>query len=111
MSITRSPGRSSDPDVLAPDFLASVLKQQSTCYAEFDGISADSSSAVWLQRNEPRTVTGALLERYSALPRSRHTKADKLAIVAKLALHDAHIQFRSDIFLSSLTESSMCTST
>lgn len=30
-SLIRSPGRSSDLDVLAPDFLATVLKQQSRC--------------------------------------------------------------------------------
>ena len=47
------------------------------------------------------------MNKFSALPRSKHTKAEELAILAKLALHDAHFQFRADLFLSSLTESSM----
>ncbi|KAF8591367.1 hypothetical protein K439DRAFT_1627079 [Ramaria rubella] len=89
-SFTSPPGRLNKVDAIAPDFLAMILRQQ-----------------IWLQRNEPRNRTQELLEWLSALPRSWHTKAEELAISAKLALHDAHIQFRTDLFLSSLTESTI----
>ncbi|PFH48873.1 hypothetical protein AMATHDRAFT_148907 [Amanita thiersii Skay4041] len=77
-------------EVIVPEFLASVLRQQ-----------------IWLLRDEGGDDYMALLERFMSLPYSARTKAEENALMAQLTLHNVYSRFRSDMFLSSLTESAI----
>lgn len=85
-----TPQGSSDADIFAPDFLAAIFAQQ-----------------IWLQRNEPRSVLNELIQKLDALPSSAQVESEKTAVLARLALHQSYLKFRTDIFLSSLTESAI----
>ncbi|KIJ36798.1 hypothetical protein M422DRAFT_50921 [Sphaerobolus stellatus SS14] len=84
-----SPGNPPKPDALAPVLLAKVLAQK-----------------LWLQRDKPEDVA-AFMDRLSVLPQLKGTKAEQLAIAAKLALYNTCTQFGADLFLSSLSESTI----
>ncbi|GJJ15000.1 hypothetical protein Clacol_009271 [Clathrus columnatus] len=80
----------SEIDIFIPDFQAAILAQQ-----------------IWLQRNASRSVVNELMRKLDALPSSTQIQLEKAVISAKLALHEAYAKFRSDIFLSSLPESTI----
>lgn len=46
-----------------------------------------------------------LIQKLDTLPSSVQVESEKTVVLAKLALHQAYVKFRTDIFLSSLTES------
>ncbi|KAJ7273284.1 cysteine peptidase C50 [Mycena rebaudengoi] len=76
-------------EVLLPELLAAVLRQH-----------------IWLLRASG-TAYAALLERFLALPAGSRTKAQENALMAKLTLHEVYGRFRTDMFLSSLAESTI----
>ncbi|CCM06375.1 uncharacterized protein FIBRA_08633 [Fibroporia radiculosa] len=74
-------------DALLPTILAAVLRQHVSLLHDAGG------------------EYKALLERFTSLPLSAETKAEKSVLMAKLTLDDAYAQFRGDMFLGSLAES------
>ncbi|KAL4242854.1 hypothetical protein ABKN59_011524 [Abortiporus biennis] len=76
-------------EVLVPSLLVAVLRQNIS-------LLHDSGE-------EYRS----LLERLKTLPPSAETKAEENALLAKLTLDDAYTRFQTDMFLSSLTESTI----
>ncbi|WVQ71462.1 hypothetical protein IAR50_000999 [Cryptococcus sp. DSM 104548] len=48
-----------------------------------------------------------LLARIKALPYSRYTRSQELLLHGRIALHEAFVQFKTDLFMSSLTESAI----
>ncbi|KAF7338167.1 Cysteine peptidase C50 [Mycena venus] len=76
-------------EILLPELFATVLRQH-----------------IWLLRDDGNGYT-ALLQRFLALPAGSRTRAQENALMAKLALHEVYGRFRSDMFLSSLTESTI----
>lgn len=46
-----------------------------------------------------------LIQKLDTLPSSVQVESEKTIVLAKLALHQAYVKFRTDIFLSSITES------
>ncbi|KAF8446447.1 peptidase family C50-domain-containing protein [Boletus edulis BED1] len=62
---------------------------------------------IWLLRNDGGIILKDLVERLMALPPSAEIKGEEHAIMGKLTLHRVYEQFRSDMFLSSLTESTV----
>lgn len=91
-------------DIFVPDFQAAIFAQQSESLRNLEFILL--STIVWLHRNEPLNVISELTRRLDALPSSSQVESEKSVILAKLALHQAYVKFRTDIFLSSLPESS-----
>ncbi|KAJ7632765.1 cysteine peptidase C50 [Roridomyces roridus] len=85
------PRRLSEPalETVLPELLATVLRQH-----------------IWLLRDNGNAYA-ALLQRFSALPAATRTKAQENGLRAKLTLHEVYGRFRSDMFLSSLTESTI----
>ncbi|KAJ7653310.1 cysteine peptidase C50 [Mycena polygramma] len=76
-------------EILLPELFAIVLRQH-----------------IWLLRDDG-TGYATLLERFLALPAGSRTKAQENALMAKLTLHEVYGRFRTDMFLSSLTESTI----
>ncbi|TFK38240.1 cysteine peptidase C50 [Crucibulum laeve] len=89
-SIGVSPGGKANKEILVPDLLAAVLRRH-----------------IWLLRDESDDVFQALLERFLALPSSSYTKSEENALMAKLTLNNIYERLRSDMFLSSLAESTI----
>ncbi|KAJ7775022.1 cysteine peptidase C50 [Mycena metata] len=93
--ITSSPrkslGSETSPsqEILLPELFATVLRQH-----------------IWLLR-ENGTGYATLLQRFLALPAGSRTKAQENALIARLTLHEVYGRFRTDMFLSSLTESTI----
>ncbi|KAH9478241.1 Separin [Psilocybe cubensis] len=77
-------------DVLAPDLLVSLLSQQ-----------------LWNLRDAGDDNFNSLLEKLLSLSYSPQNKAEENALLGKLTLHKVYGRFRSDMFLSSLTESTI----
>ncbi|KAF8623369.1 hypothetical protein AX17_007447 [Amanita inopinata Kibby_2008] len=77
-------------EMILPELLASVLRQQ-----------------IWLLRDEGGDEYMALLEQFMSLPYSSRTKAEENALMAQLTLHNVYSRFRNDMFLSSLSESTI----
>ncbi|ODO11404.1 hypothetical protein I350_00183 [Cryptococcus amylolentus CBS 6273] len=48
-----------------------------------------------------------LLARIKGLPHSRYIKSQELLLYGRIALHEAFVQFKTDLFMSSLTESAI----
>ncbi|KAG9309980.1 peptidase family C50-domain-containing protein [Chiua virens] len=65
---------------------------------------------IWLLRNNVDDAFKDLIERLMALPPSAEIKGEEHAIMGKLTLHSVYEQFHSDMFLSSLAESSALSS-
>ncbi|KAH7913084.1 peptidase family C50-domain-containing protein [Hygrophoropsis aurantiaca] len=86
--------RSSLPETtqgsVVPTLLSAILRRQ-----------------IWLLRDESGDVVTNLLDRLIALPPSPEIKGEEHALMGKLALHSVHEQFRTDMFLSSLAESTI----
>ncbi|KAJ7709735.1 peptidase family C50-domain-containing protein [Mycena rosella] len=76
-------------ETLLPELFAAVLRQH-----------------IWLLRNDGHGYE-LLLQRFLALPAGSRTKAQENALMAKLTLHEVYGRFRTDMFLSSLTESTI----
>ncbi|KAG1731550.1 peptidase family C50-domain-containing protein [Suillus lakei] len=62
---------------------------------------------IWLLRDDGDPTIKDLIERLMALPASQDTKGEEHALMGKLTLHSVYDQFRSDMFLSSLAESTI----
>ncbi|TFK18247.1 hypothetical protein FA15DRAFT_760707 [Coprinopsis marcescibilis] len=77
-------------DVVAPELLALVLCR-----------------CIWLLRENIDDDFHALVDKLEALPMSTRTKVEENALMANLTLHNVHTRFRSDMLLSSLTESTI----
>ncbi|KAH6918185.1 cysteine peptidase C50 [Coprinopsis sp. MPI-PUGE-AT-0042] len=90
MSLRRSSDNQSTGDVVMPDLLALVLCR-----------------CIWLLRDSVDTDFHALMERLGGLPMSTRTKVEENSLMANLTLHNVYNRFRSDMFLSSLTESTI----
>ncbi|KAF7363579.1 Cysteine peptidase C50 [Mycena sanguinolenta] len=90
-AIPSSPRKSIEPsrEVLLPELFATVLRQH-----------------IWLLRDDGNEYS-ALLQRFLALPAGSRTKAQENSLLAKLTLHEVYGRFRTDMFLSSLTESTI----
>ncbi|KAJ7449960.1 cysteine peptidase C50 [Mycena latifolia] len=76
-------------ETLLPELFAAVLRQH-----------------IWLLRDDGNGYE-PLLQRFLALPAGSRTKAQENALMAKLTLHEVYGRFRTDMFLSSLTESTI----
>ncbi|KAJ7173997.1 cysteine peptidase C50 [Mycena crocata] len=83
------PATSTAKEILLPELLAAVLRQH-----------------IWLLRNNGSSYA-KLLQRFLALPAGSRTKAQENALMAKLTLHEVYGRFRTDMFLSSLAESTI----
>ncbi|KAF8556865.1 hypothetical protein OG21DRAFT_1495257 [Imleria badia] len=71
-------------------------------------LSAILRRHIWLLRNDCEDeVFKDLVERLMGLPPSAEIKGEEHALMGKLMLHSVYEQFRSDMFLSSLTESTI----
>ncbi|CAA7261156.1 unnamed protein product [Cyclocybe aegerita] len=77
-------------DVLVPELLASILRQQ-----------------LWLLRDEIGDVFNSILEKYLSLSWSTATKAEEYGLMGKLTLHSVYGRFQTDMFLSSIAESTV----
>ncbi|KAF7294812.1 Cysteine peptidase C50 [Mycena indigotica] len=86
---TRRTSELTNVEILHPDVLATVLRQH-----------------IWLLRNvgEDRT---RLLQRFLTLPAGPRSKAQENALMAKLTLHEVYERFATDMFLSSMAESTI----
>ncbi|TFY77124.1 hypothetical protein EWM64_g6889 [Hericium alpestre] len=80
----------SKADALVPQLVSSVLRKH-----------------IWLLRDDVGKEYQLLLDKFLALPASLETKAEEHTLLAKLTLHDAYDCFREDMFLNSLTESTI----
>ncbi|KAJ7087888.1 peptidase family C50-domain-containing protein [Mycena epipterygia] len=80
---------SSAREILLPELFAAVLRQH-----------------IWLLRDDGNGYA-TLLQRFLALPAGSRTKAQENALMAKLTLHEVYGRFRTDMFLSSLAESTL----
>ncbi|KAF8878488.1 peptidase family C50-domain-containing protein [Gymnopilus junonius] len=90
-SLGTSPGRNDGMDVLAPELLASLLSQR-----------------LWFLRDDVGDVFNSTLEKLLSLSStSPQSKAEENALLGRLTLHGVYGRFRSDMFLSSLTESTI----
>ncbi|KAF8958159.1 peptidase family C50-domain-containing protein [Flammula alnicola] len=89
-SVGASPGSKDPLEVLAPELLVSILCQQ-----------------LWLLRDEVGDTFNSILERLLSLSHSSNNKAEEHALMAKLTLHGVYNRFQTDMFLSSLTESTI----
>ncbi|KAF8212071.1 peptidase family C50-domain-containing protein [Mycena galopus ATCC 62051] len=89
--ISSTPRKSTEAakEILLPELFATVLRQH-----------------IWLLRDNGNGYA-ALLQRFLALPAGCRTKAQENALIAKLTLHEVYGRFRTDMFLSSLTESTI----
>ncbi|KAJ7063427.1 cysteine peptidase C50 [Mycena amicta] len=76
-------------EILHPDLFATVLRQH-----------------IWLLR-DMGDDRARLLQRFLALPAGPRSKAQENALMAKLTLHEVYERFGTDMFLSSLTESTI----
>ncbi|KIK92250.1 hypothetical protein PAXRUDRAFT_830139 [Paxillus rubicundulus Ve08.2h10] len=70
-------------------------------------LSAILRRHIWLLRNDGDDVFEGLVKRLMALPPSAEIRGEEHAIMGKLTMHSVYEQFRSDMFLSSLTESTI----
>ncbi|TDL24888.1 hypothetical protein BD410DRAFT_766456 [Rickenella mellea] len=86
----RSPKALAKQDMFAPIIVAHILRQQ-----------------IWLHRDDAGDEYEQLLKKFLALPGSADILAETNALLGRLALHDIHGRFSADMFLSSLTESTI----
>ncbi|KAG1823730.1 peptidase family C50-domain-containing protein [Suillus subaureus] len=82
-----------------------LYEEASTMLGELEGIRRKSSSG-YCAMMENATIKD-LIDRLMALPASQDTKGEEHALMGKLTLHSVYDQFRSDMFLSSLAESTI----
>ncbi|KAH7929994.1 hypothetical protein BV22DRAFT_1001613 [Leucogyrophana mollusca] len=70
-------------------------------------LSAILRRHIWLLRDNADDAFKNLLDRLQALPASPEIKGEENALMGKLTLHGVYEQFRADMFLSSLAESTI----
>nr|GAT53299.1 cysteine peptidase C50 [Mycena chlorophos] len=88
-SASRRASELANTEILHPETLATVLRQH-----------------IWLLR-DAENDRARLLQRFLALPAGPRSKAQENALMAKLTLHEVYERFGNDMFLSSLTESTI----
>ncbi|KAF7305053.1 Cysteine peptidase C50 [Mycena kentingensis (nom. inval.)] len=76
-------------EILHPELLATVLRQH-----------------IWLSR-DLGDDRARLLQRFLALPAGPRSKAQENGLIARLTLHEVYERFNEDLFLNSLTESTI----
>ncbi|KAG6902753.1 hypothetical protein C0995_011901 [Termitomyces sp. Mi166 len=89
-SIGSSPISKTKNEALLPGLFAVVLRHR-----------------IWLLRDGNIQDYSELLDKFLLLPRSSRTKSEENVLMAKLTLHAVYGRFRADMFLSSLTESTI----
>ncbi|EDR03598.1 uncharacterized protein LACBIDRAFT_307095 [Laccaria bicolor S238N-H82] len=89
-SLGTSPRTKLLPDTVAPELLAAVLHQH-----------------IWSRRDQPDEDLNSLLEKFLSLPSSSRMKVNENSLMGKLTLYNVYARFRADMFLSSLTESTI----
>ncbi|KAF9552923.1 hypothetical protein CPC08DRAFT_822591 [Agrocybe pediades] len=89
-SLTMSPRAKDQPEVLAPSLLAALLGQQ-----------------LWLSRDDVDETFNSILEKLLSLSYANSSKAEENILMGKLTLHGVYGQFRTDMFTSSITESTI----
>ncbi|CAE6405783.1 unnamed protein product [Rhizoctonia solani] len=78
-------------DILAPDIRGVIMRER-----------------IWLSRiGEVQTEEQIALEDLETLPRTLKSRSEDASLLGRIALHEVYSQFRSDLFLSSLTESTI----
>ncbi|EAU89520.1 cysteine-type endopeptidase [Coprinopsis cinerea okayama7 len=90
LGIRKSLDNENSGDVVVPDLLALVLCR-----------------SIWLLRENMDADFHALVDKLESLPMSMRTKVEENALMANLTLYNVYNRFRSDMFLSSLTESTI----
>ncbi|KAF8761121.1 Peptidase family C50 [Rhizoctonia solani] len=76
-------------DILVPDIQGVIMREQ-----------------IWLSRiGEVQPEEQKALEDLEKLPQTLKSKSEQASLLGRIALHEVYSQFRSDLFLSSLTES------
>lgn len=110
-------------DILLPELFAMVLRQNSTSNAPYV-FHVAHTMPVWLLRDNDIEDSTPFLNQFLSLPHSIRTKViapsalkyscltpddqtEENALIAKLSLYAVYRRLHSDMFLSSLTESSM----
>ncbi|KAJ7510027.1 cysteine peptidase C50 [Mycena galericulata] len=83
------PAASAGREIALPELFAAVLRQH-----------------IWLLRDNGNDHV-TLLQRFLALPAGSRAKAQENALMAKLTLHEVYGRFGTDMFLSSLAESTI----
>lgn len=91
---------------IAPVLFARLLSQYSTSALHDHGTYL-TYSIVWILRDDDAVEQEALLDTFLSLPPSPLIKAEQAALVAKLTMHNVYGRFGMDMFLSSITESSL----
>ncbi|KAG6876650.1 hypothetical protein C0993_001514 [Termitomyces sp. T159_Od127] len=89
-SIGTSPVSKTKNEALLPELFAAVLRHR-----------------IWLLRDSNVQDYSKLLGKFLLLPHSSRTKSEENVLMAKLTLHAVYGRFRADMFLSSLTESTI----
>ncbi|QRW18740.1 cysteine peptidase C50 [Rhizoctonia solani] len=78
-------------DILVPDIQGVIMREQ-----------------IWLSRiGEVQPEEQKALEDLEKLPQTLKSKSEQASLLGRIALHEVYSQFRSDLFLSSLTESAI----
>ncbi|CAE6344415.1 unnamed protein product [Rhizoctonia solani] len=78
-------------DILVPDIQGTIVREQ-----------------IWLSRiGEVQPDEQKALEDLKRLPQTLKSKSEEASLLGRMALHEVYSQFRSDLFLSSLTESAI----
>ncbi|KAG6876419.1 hypothetical protein C0992_013023 [Termitomyces sp. T32_za158] len=88
--IGASPVSKAKNEALLPELFAAVLRHR-----------------IWLLRDGNIQDYSKLLGKFLLLPHSSRTKSEENVLMAKLTLHAVYGRFRADMFLSSLTESTI----
>ncbi|KAL4259196.1 separase [Pleurotus pulmonarius] len=65
------------------------------------------SQYIWILRDDDAVEKEALLDTFLSLPPSPLIKAEQAALVARLTMHNVYGRFGMDMFLSSITESTI----
>ncbi|KAK0220404.1 cysteine peptidase C50 [Armillaria fumosa] len=84
------PRRSTSAELMVPGLLTKLLRNR-----------------IWHLRDDNGEQSTELLEKFMCLSYNSQTKAEENSLVAKLALYGVYKRFRADMFLSSLTESTI----
>ncbi|KAJ2933762.1 hypothetical protein H1R20_g3330, partial [Candolleomyces eurysporus] len=77
-------------EIIAPELLATVL-----------------SRYIWLLRGSGDQDFDALISKLGSLPPTARVKVERNSLMANLTLYNVHQRFQSDMFLNSLTESTI----
>ncbi|KAK0192924.1 peptidase family C50-domain-containing protein [Armillaria mellea] len=84
------PRKSTGAELMVPGLLTKLLRNR-----------------IWYLRDDNGEQSTELLEKFMCLSYNSQTKAEENSLLAKLALYGVYKRFRADMFLSSLTESTI----